>query len=156
MEQQVWYPSEEFYLKNGRAACIRQICLAIVEQIDAILHRCSDQVERQKRYGDLERLNGELRELGIVAQMHVEDQLPLEAFQVSPVLAAEWLAGQIVPLLGKQLPIEATAVVVLSDFTQQPLSQLSLFESEGQPALVLDFRVVRSMLNFAKKCFDAI
>src|SRR5260370_39742473 len=69
-------PKKEFYLKNPRATQLRDVSLRITGNVGKLINDSSVAQDRQRQeelYKDLEAYNGELIQLGIQPNMHVDD-----------------------------------------------------------------------------------
>jgi len=91
-------PTREFFERDPRSAQLRNICLVALDASDMILQ---DPDQRDVAFGALLDANRDLQDLGIAPNMHTIESgdpggdVKRERMANDPVMAAEWLAGQV-------------------------------------------------------------
>lgn len=127
-KRQPWEPTREFWFSDIRSGALREINLAIANHVLDLLHdpEVMQDTERQHElYTKLEYLNGLLIEMGISPDMQTD--FPVEVYYKDPVIAAEWIAGQLIQFTGKRLVSEQEAQPIISELVD---GQFGVLESE--------------------------
>lgn len=150
-----WKPDIKFYRSNPRSNTIRETCIPAIDALDRLLHdpKVTEYSEfRSSLYSQLEMVNGKLVELGIKPGMHLGK--PLADFQTNPVTAAEFLAGQLIPLTGRSIPSETEVMPIIEEFTEKKVGNARVIDSQSLPDKAHDFRVVRGVVELIRNNFD--
>lgn len=137
---------EEFYQSNAKAEDIRNACIPILQKLYTLLYNeevAKDKGEQARLYSQLELDNGKLIDLGVSSKMKMGK--PLKEYQSNPLTAAEFFAGQLIPLTGTQIPSEKEAVALLEEFSQPLDSEL--------PPKLREFNTKRDMFRFIQYGF---
>ena len=153
---QPWQPTKEFYLSNPRSAQLREIGVAIVRKLDALLHDpevAQNQDRQSQLYAELEIHGGQLIEMGIEPHMHVGK--PQEAFQADPVVMAEYVAGQLYETTGHQVVSEAAAMPIIQEMSEAQSGPVHVISGKNITPKLRDFIVMRSMVNVGYRFLDA-
>lgn len=154
-EPTFWKPDISFYQSDPRSKEIREICIPAINALNRLLHDPGvgkDSELRLSLYSQLEEVNGRLVELGIRPGMHLGK--PLEAFQGNSVTAAEFLASQLIPLTGRNIPSESDAAPIIEEFTEEKSENVRIFDSQALPGKANDFRTIRGVVAFIEENFD--
>lgn len=136
-----WQPTRDFYLGNPRSVQIRDICVAILNDFDVLLHdpqAARDEARRGSLYRRLFGLDTKLVELGIVPDMHQE--LKEDELEKDPVLAAERAAAIIGQEIGKK--------IVPSEEVQPLIEEFSMSSNGQVYALDLNQRMPKKLRDF--------
>lgn len=127
-KREPWKPTREFWASDIRSATLREINLAITNRVLDLLHDpevMQDTDRQHELYTELEALNGELIELGITPDIQID--LPVEVYYQDPVIAAEWIAGQLIQFTGRKVVSEQEAQPIIGEFVE---GQFGVLESE--------------------------
>ncbi len=112
-----WAPTREFYLGNPRSAQVRGVCIAIVNDFDALLRdpqaACSDR-KRESLYRRLLGLDTRLTELGIQPGIH--EDLSYDDLEADPIKAVEFIAGVIGQEIGQQITPRSEVEHLIEEF----------------------------------------
>lgn len=126
--RKLWRPTREFWASEPRSSKLREVNLAIANRVLDLLHDpevMRDSDRQHRLYTELEALNGELIELGVTPDMQVD--LPVETYGTDPVIAAEWIAGQLIQFTGQRLVSEQEAQPIIGEFVD---GRFGVLESE--------------------------
>lgn len=152
-----WQPTKEFLTSTPRSSQIREVCLGIVNRLNALLHdpEIAQNTDRQSQlYAELEAQGGKLIELGIKPDMHVGQ--PLEAYKSNPVTAMEYVAGQLYETTGHKVVSESQSMPIIQEFSETRLGRAHLIPNADQiPNKMKDLMVMRSMVNVGYSFLDA-
>ncbi|MDO8638938.1 MAG: hypothetical protein Q7R43_05155 [Candidatus Daviesbacteria bacterium] len=155
-QDQPWQPTIEFYLSNPRSAQLREIGIAIVRKLDALLHdpEVAQNRDRQTQlYAELEIHGGQLIELGIKPNMHVGK--PLEAFQSDPVVMAEYVTGQLYETTGHTVVSETAVMPIIQEMSEVQSGPAHVISGKNITPKLKDFMVMRCMVNVGYRFLNA-
>lgn len=141
-------PTKEDFLQNPRAKELRQICLAIADATNQVMH----EADKQSQYAILGQMQDRLIALGITTKMHVG--LDQAAYQ-NPVTAAEYVVGQWVNQLGRTFPSEESVLPILEECSQQHVGNAYVISGENFHPEVLDLAVMRLFVDKTYRFLDA-
>jgi hypothetical protein len=133
-------PKRDFFLSESRSTQIRSTCIEITNRVNKLLriaHIDDIDDERNQIKQELERLNAELIELGIVPDMHEEfwSEEGVEVLNTDPVIASEFLARKMFDMLKIEIPKKCDLDIDLSSLeTISPLN-LPIVNPSQQKAL---------------------
>ena len=148
-----WQPTVEFYKGDPKAYEIRRVCLGVLEKIRKLLGDpkvMEDRVAQQNLYAALELDEGRLIELGVSAGMHVGKPLPF--FELNPLHAAQFVAGQLMPMTGEHLVSENDIVSLTKKFRAKLFNEkVSVFNSQNVPGEIIDLDTNIRILWAAEK-----
>ena len=119
-----WRPTKYFFFQSKRASHIRDLCIQTAQQLDILFTVPSMQDdEKTKIYGQLEALNGKLIALGITSNMHQEKPVEErgEKIKSNPDILAEFLAGQLIPFTGSEIPHESSLACTAQEFSEEKI-----------------------------------
>lgn len=145
-----WRPTRDFYLNDPRSAEIRTACLEAFiplaqTQVDPGLPLTNQ--EREDLSVILERVNGKLIELGIKPNLHVGTSV--ETLRNNPVMTAEWVAGQLLGLLGDSVTTDHE--LLLTSGKNLPPKLVNFLTARQQRKVIGDFLDIDSELEERKK-----
>lgn len=149
-----WRPTKEFLLSGPRSAQIRDVCVGIVRRLNALLYdpAVGKSSDRQSQlYAELEAQGGKLIELGIEPEMHVGK--PFEEFQASPVITAEWVAGQFYRATGVTVASETAVMPIIEELSENPNGQ-PFMGSANIPPRLKDFGVMSTLVRAGYSFLD--
>ncbi len=149
-------PTKEFFLSDPKSAKIRETSLVIIQKIAELLHDpelADNPTEKAVAYSTIQNLTHELTELGITPNMHVG----IEGTEIKsdPVIAAEYIAGQLLKLTDTHIISEKKVSPLLDEFNELPQDQVRLIDTQNMPKKITDFVTQRSVLNILLKMFAA-
>lgn len=154
-DQIFWKPDISFYQSDPRSKEIREVCIPAISALKQLLYDSEVGKNSELRlslYSQLEKVNGRLVELGIKPGMHLGK--PLEAFQGNSITAAEFLASQLIPLTGRNIPSESDVMPIIEEFTEKKSGNARILDSQTLPGKANDFRTIRSVVAFIEENFD--
>ena len=140
-----------------RSLEIRKTCVGILKRMNKIVEDPS--VERGtpqylQLYSEIERLSGELIRLGIRSGMsagHSQSE-----YFADPVLASEYLAGQLLEMTGRTVPsVEDVTPMIEEHNEMENKNGTGLVNLSTAPKKILNFVVERNILCFLIDNFDA-
>lgn len=143
------YPTEEQFLSHPRAKELRQICLDIAASTDRLLHQRD--VVAEDEYVRLEQLNGHLIEMGITP--HFKVGLDPSAYE-DALTMVEYVAGQWVDVLGKNIPSEKSIMPIVQEFSEASSGNAHALSGKNIPPKLKVFMVMRSFVNMTYLFLD--
>lgn len=152
-EGKAWIPTRNFYESDPRSREIRGKCEIILQTVYKLRTKTdlTANIEADL-YVQLEGMNGELIRLGIVPNM--QEGRPLEDYQSSPVVAAEYLAGQLGVLTGLRIVSERQIMPILQEHNEIQNSTVPIVELDKQPRVSREFMTQGTMISFISTNFD--
>jgi hypothetical protein len=148
MSDNEFNPTRKFFESHPQSALIRNLSLAVIQSLHKLLNNptISSNVYMQQHIDDeLVTLGEELEQEGIYHNIHVGKEI--EEFRNSPVVAAEFVAGQLLPHT-KRKHNSAEIVLPLAHEVSMPLSDNALIidNNDGLPERLNDFIVMRELV----------
>lgn len=144
-DQLYWRPTKDFYLNNSRSNEIRSACLEALIPLAQTQEDPNPPLTNQEREDlsvTLERVNGKLIELGIKPNLHVGTNV--EILRNSPVMTAEWVAGQLLSLLGDSVTTTNQVGPIIGEYNILPTDhELSLTSGKNLPPKLVNFLTAR-------------
>lgn len=147
------WETPEFYQSNLQAAEIRLACIPALQKISELLYNpalAGDRDAQAKICSELELENGKLINLGVLQGM--ESGRQLSDYQKNPLLAAQYLAGQLLQLTGISIPAMMEASQSIGENVAN-LDRVSIVETADMSPYSREFAVIQQMLLFIKKAF---
>lgn len=145
--QKPWRPNADFFLSDPRSAELREVCIGIVTRIEDLSEdpETRDNEERKLTlYAELELLGGRLIEMGIEPNMN--EGLPQSTYQASPVISAEWLAGQLYEFTGHTVTPISDVIRIIEEFDESEIAGVSGVDMSQAPNKLKDFVVNRQIV----------
>lgn len=145
------YSKREAFLRDERANQIRNICLDIARNIDALLHDgkiATDQVLRYLLQESTNRLRGELISLGVTDYMHVGRTDDMT--EASPIDIAEFTAGQLMVNFNAEDLSETEMMPIVQEYAERSSSdQVSahLVTKKNSPDCLIQYFGMRDIVN---------
>lgn len=140
-----------FFESNKKSSNIRLTCIPIIQKLHRLMYDpkiAENDNERRKLFSQLEQDNGALIEMGIEPGMKKNHKL--EEYQKSPLLTAEYLAGQLVNLIGRNTPSINEHLGSIGENTTTLSDGNKIIESIDISPSSRDFMVTRDIFNFLK------
>lgn len=148
------WPSVEFYQSNAKADDIRTACIFILRKLHRLFYDpalVEDSDEKSKVYAQLEIDNGKLLELGIEPGMKVGRDF--KEYQSNALLAAEFLAGQLIRLTGEHIPSAPKLTDSVGENATSLGDEAKIVEADDLSPQTRDFSIKQEIFNFVKGGF---
>ncbi len=140
--------TKQQFNSNPRAKLLRDISLDITRNLDALLHQ---DVDKEQAYASIESLSGQLIAAGVVSNMHVGR--PQEAFN-DPVILAEYVGGQLLESTCNHVTSEREVMPIVQEFSEIQAGNMHVLPTKNLPRPVINFVVMRSVVNVAYRFLD--
>ena len=144
----------EFFESNAKASDIRTACVPILQKLHRLLYDPSikdNQEERDKLYAQLEQDNGKLLEMGIEPEM--ETGKDIKEYQKSPLVTAQYLAGQLLELTGRNIPPVPESTDSIGENTATLTENIKIVETADSSPDARDFMINQQMFIFIQDSF---
>lgn len=149
-----WKPDAAFYESDPRSKEVRATCVPAINSLNKLIYDPlvrADAGLRSSLYSQIQEANNRLVELGVSPSMH--EGKPYEYFKSNPVVASEFLAGQLANIMGNTIPSESDAMAIIEEFSEGDMFGGKLV-GEGAPAKSYEYMALRGALAFIEGNFD--
>jgi len=146
-----WQSSKEFLTSTPRGAKLRAISVAVIRRLNLLLYSpdvAGDTKLQAQIYAELEHLNGQLIEEGIEKEMHTGQ--PLEYFQSNPEACSEYVAGNILLVLGEKFVSESEAMPIVQEFNIGE-NEYPLVDMSARPPRLINYFSAQIVVNTSSR-----
>lgn len=147
------WATPEFYESNARADDIRSACVPILQKLHRLFYDpaiIEDFTERSRILSEIELDNGALIELGV--ELRMEEGRALVEYQSNPLVAAQYLAGQLLRLIETDTDSSASTKQI-GEGVEELGDDVMIINSLDFSPQARDFAVKQQMFLFIKDGF---
>jgi hypothetical protein len=148
------WTTPEFFESNARADDIRTACIPILQKVHSLLYDPqieSDKDGRRRLYAQLEQNEGKLLEMGIEPGMATGKDL--QEYQKSPLVTAQYLAGQLLDLIGGNTPSRAESTGSIGENTATLQDNVKMAKTIDLSPNTHEFIINQQMFTFISEGF---
>jgi hypothetical protein len=148
------WTTPEFFESNARADDIRTACIPVLQKVHKLLYDPqieSDRNERRRLYAQLEQDDGKLLEMGIRPGMATGKDL--QEYQKNPLVTAQYLAGQLLDLIGGNTPSRAESTDSIGENTSTLQDNVKMIETVDLSPSTHEFIIDQQMFTFISEGF---